>query len=71
MGEDGQNIAGICCWEKDVLTYEDYEWLMFCLKQAKVSSDHIYLFSGGSFDDRLRELAAADPNVRLIDPGML
>lgn len=70
LGENG-NIAGICCWDKDILTFEDYEWLLFCLKQAKVEADHIYMFSGDDFDDRLKALAAQNAKVTLIDPKML
>lgn len=64
-------IAGVCCWDKDYLTYNDYEWLEFCLKMAKLEATDFYLFSGGSFDDKLRNFAASHNNIRLIDPTLL
>ncbi len=68
---DGRIIAGVCCWDKDTVTFEDFEWLEFCLKQAKVSADYIYMFTGGGFDDRLLDMADNDKSLKLIDPNML
>ncbi len=69
--DKGRNIAGVCCWDKDIVTIEDYEWLLFCLKMAKVKGDYVYLFSGGGFDDELRSMASVEENLKLIDPSML
>lgn len=69
--ESGVTITGLCAWEKDVMTFEDFEWLQFCLSQAKLPSDHYYLFSGKTFDDKLKSEAESRGNISLIDPSML
>ena len=68
---DGRYIAGVCCWDREVVTIADYEWLEFCLKQAKVEADYIYLFSGDTFDDTLLDMADSSDRLKLIDPRML
>lgn len=71
QSEDGKTLCGVCSYEKDVVTYDDYEWMLFCLKQAKLSGDQFYLFTGKGFDDRLIALAKENKNIHLIDPTML
>ena len=69
--KDGNNLIGLCNWENETMTYEDYEWLTFCVKQAKLSGDVYYLFSRNNFDDRLKEEAKINDNIYLIDSTML
>ncbi len=69
--QDGRYIAGVCCWDRDVVTHADYEWLEFCLKQAKVEAAYIYMFSGNTFDDALLDMADSGDRLKLIDPKML
>ena len=49
-----------------MMRYDDYEWLMFCCKQAKIKPDAIFLFSAGDFDDGIRFAASNKKNIRLI-----
>lgn len=67
----GNNLIGLCNYENEVMTLEDFEWLCFCVKQAKLSDDVFYLFSRVSFDERLIELAKNRDNIYLIDLEML
>lgn len=67
----GNNLIGLCNWENEVMTLEDYEWLTFCAKQAKLSDDVYYLFTRVSFDEKLKELASLNKNIYLIDSSML
>lgn len=69
--KDGNNLIGLCNWENETMTYEDYEWLTFCVKQAKLSDDVYYLFSRNDFDERLKEEANNNSNIYLIDSTML
>lgn len=59
-------LIGLCNWEKPMMRYEDYEWLMYCCKQAKVKPDYVYLFSSGDFDDGIRFAANNKKNIRLV-----
>jgi AAA+ ATPase superfamily predicted ATPase len=63
---DGKTLLGLCSFEKSLLTYDDYEWLMFCAEKAGLTADYVYLFSGGRFDEKLRLEAKVKPTIRLI-----
>lgn len=67
----GNNLIGLCNFQNEFMTYEDYEWLIFCVKQAKLSDDVVYLFSGTDFDDNLKAYAKENSNIYLIDSRML
>lgn len=69
--EDENTIIGYCNYEKDEMTFEDFEWLSFCVKQAKLSGDYFYLFSKVSFDNELKKYASENANVFLIDSSVL
>lgn len=66
QNEDGRTIAGICNWDNPMMRYDDYEWLLFCLKKAKLSVDYIYLFSANRFDEKLRLESAVKQDLKLI-----
>lgn len=68
---NGNNLIGLCNFQNEYMTLEDFEWLTFCVKQAKLSGSYYYLFSGTDFDDRLKAYAKENPNIYLIDSGML
>ncbi|MBR2275568.1 MAG: hypothetical protein IJ873_05825 [Lachnospiraceae bacterium] len=61
----------MCSFENPVMSYEDYEWFMFCVKQARLTVHDYFLFSAGTFDERIIEEAAARENVYLIDASQL
>ena len=65
---DAENhiLIALCNWEKPMMRFDDYEWLMYCCKQAKIVPDYIYLFSAGDFDDGLRLAANNKKNIKLI-----
>lgn len=69
--ESGFTVCGFCNWEKSQITYDDFEWYKFCVKQAKIKCDHYYIFAGGSFDQKLVEEAKNNDSLLLIDPSML
>ena len=69
--EDENTIIGYCNYEKDEMSFEDFEWLVFCVKQAKLSGDYFYLFSKVSFDEELKKYASENTNVFLIDSSVL
>ena len=67
----GRTIIGLCNWEKPVMKYEDYEWLLFCAKQAKLPVDYVYLISNGGFDEKLTLEQGKRANVRLLTPDKM
>ena len=63
---NGKILIGLCNWEKPLMTYDDYEWLLFCAEKAGLIADYIYLFSAGRFDEKLNLEAKVKQNTRLI-----
>lgn len=61
-----ETIIGLCNFENPLMSYEDYEWLLFCAKKAKLKADYVYLFSVNRFDERLCLEAERNQNIRLI-----
>lgn len=64
--EDENILAGICNWDKDIMTYEDYEWFLFNQEQAKIHADFVILFSVSEFDYRLKQEAELNPRLALL-----
>ena len=71
MDNEDRNIICLCEYEKDNISYEDFEWLKFMVKQAKLSGDYYYLFSKKGFDERLLYIAESSDDLFLIDLSML
>ncbi len=57
--ETGETLVGMCSY-RNILTEDDYHFLLTYAKQAGLNPDHCYLFSGQGFG---RELTAAAKNV--------
>lgn len=69
--ETGKTLVGLCNWEHDEMSYDDFEWLNFCTKQAKLEVKNYYLFSFGKFDQKLKLKASTMKNIVLIDSTQL
>ena len=67
----GHTLIGLCEFEKDIMTFEDLEWLEFCAKQAKLQANVYYLFCKKDFDNRIKEYAEKMGNIVLVDLSML
>ncbi|MCQ2548911.1 MAG: ATP-binding protein [Lachnospiraceae bacterium] len=67
IGENdlGQTIAGFCCWEKNRMSMEDYEWLQYCFKQAKIRPAYVYLFAR-NFEEAIQLEAGRNKAIKLI-----
>ena len=65
--ESGHTIIGLCSWEKPVMPYEDYEWMLFCARKARLAAEEIYLFAAEGFDRMLIWEAEKKKNLHLID----
>lgn len=57
--KQGHIIVAMCACTNKV-TFEDYEWLLFQVKQAKLLPDEIIIFAESGCDKKIRELASKD-----------
>lgn len=64
--EDEELLVGNCHWEKKMLSFEDYQFLLECQESAKIQAEYMILFSTGKFDNRLREEAKRNPYLALV-----
>ena len=65
---NGSYTVASCSYARQ-MTYEDYEWLLFCMKKAKVKSSDVRLYCEKGFDERLQD-AAAQGKVKLLTFSM-
>lgn len=63
---DGRTLVALCNWEKPMMTYADYEWVLSCAEKAKISVDYIYLYTASRFDEKLDLEAKIKKNLRLV-----
>lgn len=63
---DGRTLIALCNWEKPMMTYEDYEWVISCAGKARINADYIYLYSASRFDEKLDLEAKIKKNLKLI-----
>ena len=64
--EIGHTLLVLCNYEKKVLTVDDYDWLLFLAKKAKLIPQAVYLYTVGEFDEALTQMAAKDYGIRLV-----
>lgn len=64
--EEGRTLVALCNWEKQMMTYEDYEWVLSCARKAKINVDYIYLYTAAGFDEKLSLEAKVKRNLKLI-----
>lgn len=66
-----ENLVGLCNWSKPQITMDMVDELFDAMKKAKISSEHIYLFSAKSFGADVLEMAKNDSRFELIDMNEL
>ncbi len=64
--EAGNTLLALCNYEKKVLTGDDYDWLMFLAKKARIVPLVVYMYTVGEFDDGLKHMAKKDESIRLV-----
>lgn len=69
--EEGNTLCGFCSYGKSRMRFEDYEWFRFCVEQAKLKVNDYFLFSSGTFDERIISAAEETENIYLIDASKL
>ena len=64
--EDGQTLLALCNYEKAFLNIDDYDWLLFLAKKAKLNPHTVYLYTVGAFDEKLEKKARENKGIHLI-----
>lgn len=65
VASDGQGRIGTAaCAYARTMKYEDYEWLLFSMKKAKLKCEDVRLYSENGFDEKLVQ-AAGEGKVKL------
>lgn len=66
IAKDDQDhtICCMCNFSKNKMSFSDYEWNNYCISQAKITCEKLYLFSPSSFDEKL--LKESSLNEKLI-----
>lgn len=65
--DGGKTLIAGCVYDTVKMPVEDYEWLLFCAKQARLKADAIWLFSMQGFDEKLEQLAEQEEKVQLVE----
>ncbi len=71
QSSERNNIVGLCNWTASQLTMDMCRGLFASMKQARISADHVYLFSAKAFEPSVIELAKRDKRFELIDMNEL
>ena len=59
-------LAAYCALGNEPMNYSEFEWFDYCLKEARIKADYIYLFSKSGFDEDLSEMLW-DREVTYVD----
>ena len=62
----GHVLIALCNWEKPMIRFDDYEWLLFCAKQARIRADYCMLISAQGFDEKLKFASSSKKNITLV-----
>jgi hypothetical protein len=49
-----------------MIRFDDYEWLLFCAKQARIRADYCMLISAQGFDEKLKFASSSKKNITLV-----
>lgn len=67
QSSDRLNIIGFCNWNEPQMTMAMCEEMATAMEQAKISSEHYYLFSATDFEPALKAYVQRDKSFQLID----
>ena len=63
---EGRTLIALCNWEKPMMTYADYEWVISCAERARIKADYIYLYTASGFYEKLNLEAKIKKNLKLV-----
>lgn len=64
--EDANTLLALCNYDKPMMTYDDYEKLLYCAKKARLDAEYVFLYSVGRFDEKLNLEAKVKKNLTLV-----
>lgn len=67
--ESGHTLLAMCNGGKPLLTMDDYEWLLFLAKKARLVPQFIILYTLGEFDQDLQRFIQGNEGIRLVTLG--
>ena len=59
-------LLALCNYERPVMTYDDYERLLYCAAKARLRAGYVFLYSTGPFDEKLQAQATEQKNITLV-----
>ncbi|MCM1540075.1 MAG: AAA family ATPase, partial [Blautia sp.] len=65
---EGRLTVASCSYARQ-MTYEDYEWLLFCMKKARIKGADIRMYCEKGFDEALQK-AAEQGKVKLLSVSL-
>lgn len=68
--EAAETLMAKCNYDKPIMTYDEYENLLYCAKKARLDG-YIMLFSVGRFDEKLYLEAKVRKNLTLVSMAEL
>ncbi len=68
IGKDSKRniLCAYCALNNEAMDVTEYEWFDYCLKEAGIRADYLYLFAKNGFTDELKE-NLSDKEVFFID----
>ena len=64
--DNNNTLAGICNWEKEMMTFDDYERFLLCQEKAKIKAEYMILCSATTFENQLKAEERQNPHLALL-----
>ena len=64
--EEANTLLALCNYDKPMMTYDEYEKLLYCADKARLDAEYVFLYSVGRFDEKLTLEAKVKKNLTLV-----
>ncbi len=64
--EEANTLLALCNYDKPMMTYDEYERLLYCANKARLDAEYVFLYSVGRFDEKLTLEAKVKKNLTLV-----
>lgn len=64
--EEANTLLALCNYDKPMMTYDEYERLLYCASKARLDAEYVFLYSVGRFDEKLTLEAKVKKNLTLV-----
>mgnify|MGYP000863219296 FL=1 len=69
--EEAHTLLALCNYDKPMMTYDDYEKLLYLAGKARLDAGYVFLYSVGRFDEKLNLEAKVKKNLTLVSMNEL